>query len=158
MVGELTPEYLLLLRNSRLAVHGLSSPDEKNSNLCQLQYTPDKPIYIDYFPRLRAWHCLNKSCIASTPSGICSGSPVFQVADRILNMMYCKMTKSGTTSGNATPNSKDCESTSGDAYMRPMLPAWEVLEAIPFVLEATLSACAYGRLSSRDMTTGWFFF
>ncbi|KAG1338911.1 mediator of RNA polymerase II transcription subunit 33A-like [Cocos nucifera] len=42
----------------------------------------------------------------------------------------------------------------GDAHQRPILPAWEFLEAVPFVLEAILTACAHGRLSSRDLTTG----
>ncbi|KAI9152792.1 hypothetical protein LWI28_001261 [Acer negundo] len=159
MVGELTLEYLLLLRNSRITSHGSPALDEKNSNSDQLEFSSDRPIYIDYFPKLRAWYCLNKSCIASTPSGLCSGNPVHQVANQILSMIYWKMTKSEASSGNSsTPSTNSaCESaatTGEDVYQRPMLPAWEVLEAIPFVLEAILTACAYGRLSSRDLTTG----
>ncbi|KAK2656195.1 hypothetical protein Ddye_009247 [Dipteronia dyeriana] len=159
MVGELTLEYLLLLRNSRIASHGSPAPDEKNSNSDQLEFSSDRPIYIDYFPKLRAWYCLNKSCIASTLSGLCSGNPVHQVANQILSMIYWKMTKSEASSGNSStpPTNSASESTATtgeDVYPRPMLPAWEVLEAIPFVLEAILTACAYGRLSSRDLTTG----
>ncbi|KAL5738909.1 hypothetical protein ACOSQ2_028089 [Xanthoceras sorbifolium] len=158
-VGELTLEYLLLLRNRRIASPGSPAPGEKNSNLDQHEFASDKPIYIDYFPKLRAWYCLNKSCIASTLSGLCSGNPVHQVANKILSMIYWKMTKGGASPDNSSAPSTGsaCESAANsgeDVYQRPMLPAWEVLEAIPFVLEAILTACAYGRLSSRDLTTG----
>ena len=43
--------------------------------------------------------------------------------------------------------------SSDDSYQRPAIPAWEFLEAVPFVLEAVLTACSHGRISSRDMTT-----
>ena len=72
-------------------------------------------------------------------------------------MIYLKMTKSGSTLGNSSTTSSGGSSTSAgeDAFQRPIqVPAWEVLEAIPFVLEAILTACAHGRLSSRDLTTG----
>lgn len=62
-----------------------------------------------------------------------------------------------STDSSVLPNSSiggPSASIGEDAYQRPMLPAWEVLEAIPFVLEALLTACAHGRLSSRDLTTG----
>uniref|UniRef100_A0A6V7QT18 Uncharacterized protein n=1 Tax=Ananas comosus var. bracteatus TaxID=296719 RepID=A0A6V7QT18_ANACO len=69
------------------------------------------------------------------------------------------MTKGGVGQGN--PSSTSSSSVSGspvssseDALQRPVLPAWEFLEAVPFVLEAVLTACAHGRLSSRDLTTG----
>lgn len=69
------------------------------------------------------------------------------------------MSKGGISSNNSSSptSSNACTSlmNSGeDALQRPMLPAWEVLEAIPFVLEAILTACVHGRLSSRDLTTG----
>ncbi|XP_015897774.3 mediator of RNA polymerase II transcription subunit 33A [Ziziphus jujuba] len=136
--GELTLEYLLFLRNSRIA----SSQHEKNSISAQIEYASDMPIYIDSYPKLQAWYCQNKSCISSTFSSISRGNPVHQVANEILNMLYWKVTKTGS------------EFTGEEAYQKPLLPAWEVLEAIPYVLEAILSACAHGRLSPRDLTTG----
>ncbi|KAH9737118.1 hypothetical protein KPL71_018339 [Citrus sinensis] len=159
LAGELTLEYLLLLHNSHIASRTSAAQSERNSNLDQLDTVSDDPIYIDHFPKLRAWYCQNKTCIASTLSGLCSGNPVHQVANKILSMIYSKMTKTGASSSNSStpPSGSASESpacTGEDAYQRPMLPAWEVLEAIPFVLEAMLSACAYGRLSSRDLITG----
>ncbi|KAJ6865642.1 hypothetical protein NC651_036033 [Populus alba x Populus x berolinensis] len=152
--GELTLEYLLLLRNGRIASHNYSAQDEINSNQVQHEYSSDKPEYVDFYPKLRAWYCQNKSCIASPLSGISTGNPVHEVANKILNMIYRKMTKSGSSSGNSSTFMWVPPSTAEDPYQRPMLPAWDVLEAIPFVLEAILTACAHGRLSSRDLTTG----
>ncbi|XP_042476900.1 mediator of RNA polymerase II transcription subunit 33A-like [Macadamia integrifolia] len=156
--SELTLEYLLLLRNSRIASHNSAPADETNKVSLLLESLSASPVYIESFPKLRAWYCQNKACIASTLSGLCSGNPVHQVANKILNMIYWKMTRGGTLSGNSTPSSSSISgspvSAGEDAYQRPMLPAWEVLEATPFVLEAVLSACAHGRLSSRDLTTG----
>lgn len=157
--SELTLEYLLILRNNRIASHNSAAHDETSGSLNRIESTSDKPVYIDSYPKLRAWYCQNRSCIASTLSGLCNGSPVHQVANKILNMIYWKMTKSGASSGNpSTPSgssiSGSTASTGEDAYQRPMLPAWEVLEAVPLVLEAILTACAHGILSSRDLTTG----
>ncbi|XP_043697021.1 mediator of RNA polymerase II transcription subunit 33A-like [Telopea speciosissima] len=156
--SELTLEYLLLLRNSRSASHNSAPVDKTNKVAHLLESSSAPPVYIDSFPKLRAWYCQNQACIASTLSGLCSGNPVHQVANKILSMIYWKMTKGGTLSGNSTPSSSSISgspvSTGEDVYQRPMLPAWEVLEATPFVLEAVLSACAHGRLSSRDLTTG----
>lgn len=156
--GELTLEYLLLLRNSRVTFHS-SAQDEMIDSSNPLGSMSNKPVYIDSYPKLRAWYCQNKSCIASTLSGLCSGNPVHQVANKILNMIYWKMTKNGTSMGSpSTPSTSSLSgssaSTGEDSYHRPMLPAWEVLEAIPFVLEAMLTACAHGKLSPRDLTTG----
>ena len=133
--SELTLEYLLILHNNKIVS------------------TSDKPVYIDFYPKLRAWYCQNRSCIASTLSGLCNGNPVHQVANKILNMIYRKMTKTGALSGSASAASSST-STGDDAYQRPVIPAWEVLEAVPLVLEAILTACAHGILSSRDLTTG----
>ncbi|PON88603.1 hypothetical protein TorRG33x02_156680 [Trema orientale] len=143
--GELTLEYLLLLRNSRTA----SFQYETNGNPDEIECITDKAIYIDFYPKLRSWYCQNKSCVASTLSGLSSESPpVHEVSNKILNMIYSKMTKTGSTSSGSPA------STGEDVCQRPMLPAWEVLEAIPFVLEAILTAYAHGRLSSRNLTIG----
>jgi hypothetical protein len=46
--------------------------------------------------------------------------------------------------------------TQDDVSQGPPATAWEVLEAVPFVLETVLAACAHGRLSSRDLITGFY--
>lgn len=156
MRGELNLEYLLLWRNSRITGHSSGAQGESSKKVDGFEFSSDKPIYIDYFPKLQAWYCQNRSCIASTLSGLCSGNPVHQVADKILSMLFWKMSKSGALSGTQS-SSPVCGSpvrTAEDAGQTPVLPAWELLEAVPFVLEAILTACAYGRLSSRDLTTG----
>lgn len=154
--SALTLEYLLLLHNSRVALRNSTTTSNNAANPLDIPLV--QPVYIDSFPKLRAWYSLNQACIASTLSGLCNGNPVHQVANKIVSMIYWKMTKSGALSGNSTPSSGNLSGSpvnSGDeAYQRPVLPAWEVLEATPFVLEALLTACAHGRLSSRDLTTG----
>ncbi|KAE9447513.1 hypothetical protein C3L33_20589, partial [Rhododendron williamsianum] len=157
--GELPLEYLLLLRNSRTQLQNSGARDEMDNSTNMHGSTLDKSIYIDSYPNLRDWYCQNRSCIASTVSGLSNGNPVHQVADKILTMIFWRITKSGTMSSDSSvlPSSSiagPSASTGEDAYQRPVLPAWEVLEAIPFVLEAVLTACAHGRLSSRDLTTG----
>lgn len=160
--AELTLEYLMLLHNKRksLVSYDSAPQNEVNSSMNQTFSTSDEPVYIDSYPRLRAWYCQNKICIASPLSGLCSDSPVHQVANKILSMIYWKMTRSTSSSGNSstTPTNSSLggspASSGEEPYQRPVLCAWEALEAIPFVLEAILSACAYGRLSSRDLTTG----
>lgn len=153
---QLTLNYLLLIHNSRISSENCATIDgtPKYTDLsCALS---GQPICIDSFPKLRAWYFQNQACIASTLDGFSSKCPVHQVADKILNMICKKMGKAGTFSDNtssATSGSGSTPYTVEDAQ-RPMLPAWEVLEAVPFVLEALLSACAHGRLSSRDLTTG----
>ncbi|KAI7735270.1 hypothetical protein M8C21_009404 [Ambrosia artemisiifolia] len=40
-----------------------------------------------------------------------------------------------------------------DASLRPKLPAWDILEAVPFVVDAALTACTHGILSPRELCT-----
>lgn len=153
--GVLPLEYLLLIRNSHIA----PAQNETNSSGDQLESVSQKPIYIDSYPKLQAWYCQNKSCIASTLSGLSSGNPIHEVANKILSMIYSKITRNGAPSSNSSgPSSSSISGSPADTgenvCQKPMLPAWEVLEAVPFVLEAILTACAHGRLSSRDLTTG----
>ncbi|KAF3320361.1 mediator of RNA polymerase II transcription subunit 33A-like protein [Carex littledalei] len=144
---ELTLDYLLLLRNGRVS----------------LQDPNAKPVYFEFFPKLRAWYFHNQACISSTLSGLSNKNPVHQVANMILNMVWTGSGSSGSV--NCVSNSSSSGSINGvppvsgsgtteESCQRPTLPAWEILEAIPFVLEAALTACAYGQLSSRDLTTG----
>lgn len=152
---EVTLDYLLLLYNHRIGIVNSSAKDKTDS----FSISPVQPVYIDSFPKLRTWYLQNQACIASTLSGLSSKNPVHLVANKILNMIYCKMSKGGNITGNpsSTSSSSISESpvsASEDAYQRPLLPAWDILEAVPFVLEAVLTACANGRLSSRDLITG----
>jgi hypothetical protein len=147
-------EYLLSLHNNYV----MSSQDKLKSNQNLLD-SAFKPVYIDSFPKLRALYCQYKSCVASTLSGISTGNSNHQTASVMLSMIYQKMSKGGISSSNcSSPNSSNaCSSlinSGDDALQKPVLPAWEVLEALPFVLEAILTACVHGRLSSRDLTTG----
>ncbi|XP_024186515.1 mediator of RNA polymerase II transcription subunit 33A isoform X1 [Rosa chinensis] len=151
VVGELTLEYLLILHNNHVA----SAWNETNSSAHQNESASEKPMYIDSYPKLQAWYSQNKSCVASTLSALSSGNPVHEVANKILSMIYWKMTRSRTPSSNSpAPSSGSPVDVGEDVNQRLMLPAWDVLEAIPFVLEAILTACSHGRLSSRDLTTG----
>lgn len=154
-VGSL--EFLLSLHNNRV----MSSQDKLKSNHDLFESASAKPVSIDSFPKLQAWCCQHKSCVASPLSGLSPGNSIHQVANMILSMIYHKMTKAGISSSHSsssTPTSSNARSSlinaGEDAFQRPMLPAWEVLEALPFVLEAILTACVHGRLSSRDLTTG----
>ncbi|KAI5424106.1 hypothetical protein KIW84_030356 [Lathyrus oleraceus] len=89
-----------------------------------------------------------------------NGKDLYQTATVILSMIYQKMTKGGILSSSSSlpTSSNTCSSLikyGDNALQRPVLPAWEIMEALPFVLEAILTACVHGRLSSRDLTTDW---
>lgn len=151
-------EYILSLHNTRV----MFSQDKLKSNPSLSDSASVKPVYIDSFPKLRALYCQYKSCVASALSGISTGNSIHQTANMILSMIYQKITKGGISSSNSssptTASSNACSSlmNSGeDNFQRPLLPAWEVLEALPFVLESILTACVHGRISSRKLTTGW---
>lgn len=156
---ELTLDYLLLMHNSRIEFPNSSATGtNSSSDVDSFNEVPTQPIYIDSFPKLKAWYFQNQACIASPLSGLCNKNPVHQVANKILSMICRKMNKSGVVSGNLSSTSSSSVSgsslsTSDDSYQRPIVPAWEFLEAVPFVLEAVLTACSHGRLSSRDLTT-----
>eukprot|EP01018_Ginkgo_biloba_P000531 Gb_17496 [translate_table: standard] len=183
--SELTLEYLLLLRNNQLS-SSLKMTQDKNIDSieeCQvkrlsvsatnlplssisvkdrslgLPSSLVQPLFIESFPKLKAWYCQHRACIASTLSGLVRGDPVHQIADRLLTMMLRKMNRGGTaTTTTGTSASSSLSSSSGslgeDASLRPLLPAWDLLAAVPFVVDAVLTACAHGRLSPRDLTTG----
>ncbi|XP_068659535.1 mediator of RNA polymerase II transcription subunit 33A-like [Aristolochia californica] len=159
--SQLTPEYLLLLRNSQI----ISSSEAKNQHsswrLSKIACsTPKEPIFLDSFPKLKVWYRQHQACIASTLSGLPNGTPVHQIVDGLLNMMFKKITKGGSnqsmtpgTSGSASFSSSSGHSNE-DVSLRPKLPAWEILEVVPFVVDAALSACSHGRLSPRELATG----
>uniref|UniRef100_A0A1D1Y8M9 GMP synthase [glutamine-hydrolyzing] n=2 Tax=Anthurium amnicola TaxID=1678845 RepID=A0A1D1Y8M9_9ARAE len=156
---ELTLDYLLLMHNDNVALNNSDSMDRGSGIRDHYERSSVQPVYTASFPKLRAWHFQNQACIASTLSALSNGNPVHQVANKILTMICRKMTFSGNSSSNLSSTSSSNLSGSPinsgeDAYQRPMLPAWEFLESLPFVLDALLTACAHGRLSSRDLTTG----
>ncbi|KAA8543204.1 hypothetical protein F0562_021301 [Nyssa sinensis] len=154
--SHLTPEYLLLVRNSQLASSGNTPKGHKSNRLSRFASpTSKEPIFIDSFPKLKLWYRQLQACIASTLSGLVHGTPVHQIVDGLLNMMFRKINRSGqpvtpTTSGSSNSSGSGTE----DASLRLKLPAWDILEAVPFVLDAALTACAHGRLSPRDLATG----
>lgn len=139
--SQLTPEYLLLLRNSRSNHSKQRSAD---------------PIFVDYFPKLKLWYRLHQACLASTLSGLKHGTPVHRNVDSLLNMMFRKINRGGNQSFVSGSSSLSSSSVTGseDLCSWPKLPAWDIMEAVPFVVDATLTACSHGRLSPRELATG----
>lgn len=154
--SQLSPEYLLSVRNLRLSSFGKLPRDRmKSRRLSRLLRFSIEPIFMDTFPRLKLWYRQHQKCIASSLSGLVSGTPVHQIVDALLNMMFRKINRSGqpltpTTSGSSTSSASGTQ----DASIRLEVPAWDILEATPFVLDAALTACANGRLSPRELATG----
>lgn len=110
------------------------------------------PIFVDSFPKLKAWYRQHQACLASTLSGLVR-SPVHQIVESLLNMMFRKINKNqpiNSVSGSSSSSGPGSE----DEFLRPKLPAWDILEAVPFVVDAALTACAHGRLSPRELCTG----
>ncbi|KAA3475021.1 mediator of RNA polymerase II transcription subunit 33B-like isoform X1 [Gossypium australe] len=154
--SQLTPEYLLLVRNSKLSDFGKSPKDHmklkrmsKNVNISL------ELLFMDSFPKLKSWYRQHQECIASTLSGLVQGTTVHQIVDALLNMMFRKISRGGqsltsTTSGSSSSPASGAE----DVSMRLKVPAWDILEGAPYVLDASLTACAHGRLLPRDLATG----
>ncbi|KAK7303233.1 hypothetical protein RJT34_14135 [Clitoria ternatea] len=152
--SQLTPEYLLSVRNSHLMSAGNVHKDQNRRRLSEIaSLSSPKSVFVDSFPKLKAWHRQHQACIASTLSGLVHGTPFHQIVEGLLNMMFRKINK-----GNQTTITSGSSSSSGpgneDASIGPKLPAWDILEAIPFVVDAALTACAHGRLSPRELATG----
>uniref|UniRef100_A0A0A9CRH4 Mediator of RNA polymerase II transcription subunit 33A n=1 Tax=Arundo donax TaxID=35708 RepID=A0A0A9CRH4_ARUDO len=88
---ELTLDYLLLMRNNRAELSNSSAASRDSSNnMGSVNEVHTQPVYIDSFPKLRAWYFQNQACIASTLSGLCNKNPVHQVANKILSMICQK--------------------------------------------------------------------
>ncbi|CAI9118610.1 OLC1v1020201C1 [Oldenlandia corymbosa var. corymbosa] len=154
--SQLTPEYLLLVRNSLLVSSGnsLSDPNRRRLSAVASASYP-KPIFVDSFPKLKVWYRQHLACIASPLSGLVHGTPVHHTVDALLNMMFRKCSRgsqsvTSITSGSSSSSGQGSE----DMFPRPVLPAWDILEAVPFVVDAALTACAHGRLSPRELCTG----
>ncbi|XP_011090810.1 mediator of RNA polymerase II transcription subunit 33A isoform X1 [Sesamum indicum] len=154
--SQLTPEYLLLVRNSHLVSSGnlLKDPNRRRLAKAASSSSP-KPIFVDSFPKLKVWYRQHLACIASPLTGLINGTPVHHTVDTLLNMMFRKISGGNQTVTTVTSGSSSSSGPgSEDIYLRPKLPAWDILEAVPFVADAALTACAHGRLSPRELCTG----
>ncbi|PON80187.1 Mediator of RNA polymerase II transcription subunit [Parasponia andersonii] len=154
--SQLTPEYLLAVRNSYLKSSGNAFKDQNKRRLSAVASSSSpQAVFVDSFPKLKAWYRQHQACIASTLSGLVHGTPVHQIVDGLLNMMFRKIGRGSQSLTSATSGSS---SSSGpgieDSSVRPKLPAWDILEAVPFVVDAALTACAHGTLSPRELATG----
>ncbi|KAK3193880.1 hypothetical protein Dsin_025190 [Dipteronia sinensis] len=154
--SQQSPEYLLLVRNCQLASFGKAPKDQMKTKRFSknLNFSVD-PIFMDSFPQLKRWYRQHQECIVSTLCGLVQGTTVHQVVDALLNMMFRKINRSGTpltppTSGSTNSSGSGVEDTS----IRLKVPAWDILQATPFVLDAALTACAHGKLSPRELATG----
>ncbi|CAJ1906114.1 unnamed protein product [Sphenostylis stenocarpa] len=152
----LSPDCLLLVRNSKLASLGRTAEDRQRlkrwSNILSF---PVEPVFMDSFPKLNFWYRKHQECIASTRSGLVLGRPVHQIVDALLSMMFRKVSYGAEP---LTPTTSGSSISSGlamdDALMKLKVPAWDTLEAIPFALDAALTSCAYGKLTTRELATG----
>ena len=155
--SQLGPEYLLLVRNCMLASFGKSPKDRiRSRRFSKVISFSLEPVFMDSFPKLKIWYRQHQECIASTRTALAPGGSVHQIADALLSMMFRKINRSGqslTPSASGSSNSS-CSSLD-DALMKLKVPAWDILEAAPFVLDAALTACAHGRLSPRELATGF---
>ncbi|KAF3621448.1 Mediator of RNA polymerase II transcription subunit 33B [Capsicum annuum] len=152
-----TPEYLLLVRNSQLtSSDDLQKDQSKIKRLTRLSSPlSGEPIFLDSFPKLTLWYRQHQACIASPLSELVPGTPVHQIVEALLNFMFKKINRTGqslttTTSGSSSSSGPGNE----DVSLHLKLPAWDILEAVPFVLDAALTACAHGSLSPRELVTG----
>lgn len=69
--------------------------------------------------------------------------------------MFRKINRSSQPLTPATSGSSNSSASGTDeSSIRLKVPAWDILEATPFVLDAALTACAHGRLSPRELATG----
>ncbi|KAI3711880.1 hypothetical protein L1987_70429 [Smallanthus sonchifolius] len=151
--SQLTPEYILLMRNSQLASSGSAYDDLNRRRLSAVtKASCPNPIFVDSFPKLKAWYRQHQACLVSTLSGPVH-SPVHQIVDSLLNMMFRKINRNqpldfvSQSSSSSGPGSQD-------ESLRPKLRAWDILEAVPFVVDAALTACTHDRLSPRELCTG----
>uniref|UniRef100_A0A7N0T3L3 Reduced epidermal fluorescence 4 n=2 Tax=Kalanchoe fedtschenkoi TaxID=63787 RepID=A0A7N0T3L3_KALFE len=152
---QITPEYLLLIRNSQLAHSGGQSLYRSHRRLPSfLNPRSTKPLFMDFFPKLNCWYQQLQACIASTLVGLVPGTPVHQIVEKLLNMMFRKIKKDSQP---LSPVKSGSPSLSGSYIGNDPglnLQAWDILEAVPFALDAALTACAHGRLSPRELVTG----
>uniref|UniRef100_A0A0E0AH84 Mediator of RNA polymerase II transcription subunit 33A n=1 Tax=Oryza glumipatula TaxID=40148 RepID=A0A0E0AH84_9ORYZ len=157
--SQLTPEYLLLLRNSQVVSIRSSAKNRNTQKQLPVTSNPSSEhhIFMDSFPKLKLWYRQHQACLASTLSGFAHGAPVHKNVDSLLNLMFRKANKESTSIGSLSGSSSISNSSGpgvDDSHLWPQLPAWEILEAVPFVVDAALTACSHGRLFPRELATG----
>ncbi|KAL1219307.1 Mediator of RNA polymerase II transcription subunit 33A [Cardamine amara subsp. amara] len=155
-VGSLlTPEHLLLVRNSYLVSSETLNRDRNRKRLSEVARSAScQPVFVDSFPKLKIWYRQHQRCIASTLSDLTHGSPVHQTVEALLNMMFRKVRGSQTLNPVNSGTSSSSGAASEDSNPRPEFPAWDILKAVPYVVDAALTACTHGRLSPRELATG----
>lgn len=154
--SQLTPEYLLSVRNSHLVSSETIHNDRNKRRLSAVASSSSpKPIFLDSFPKLKVWYRQHQRCIAATLSDLAHGTQVHQTVDGLLNMMFRKINRGSQSLTSVTSGSSSSSGPGNeDSALRPMLPAWDILEAAPYVVDAALTACAHGKLSPRELATG----
>ncbi|XP_061985115.1 mediator of RNA polymerase II transcription subunit 33A isoform X2 [Populus nigra] len=154
--SQLTPEYLLSVRNSHLVSSGNVLKDQNKRRLSAVATSSSaQPIFLDSFPKLKVWYRQHQKCLAATLSDLVHGTPVHQIVNVLLNMMFRKINRGSQSITTVTSVSSGSSGPgTDDSTPRPKLPAWDILEAVPFVVDAALTACAHGRLSPRELATG----
>lgn len=153
--SQLTPEYLLLVRNSNFVSSENMYRDQSKRLLgAHASCTYSKPIFVDSFPKLKVWYRQHLACIASPLSGLVHGTPVHKTVDELLTMIFRQINRGNQPLTSATSGSSASSGPSEDTCLRPQLAAWDILEAVPFVVDAALTACAHGKLSPRELCTG----
>ncbi|KAJ4722356.1 mediator of RNA polymerase II transcription subunit 33A [Melia azedarach] len=154
--SQLTPEYLLSVRNSHLVSSESIHKDRNKRRLSVVASSSSpEPVFVDSFPKLKVWYRQHQRCIAATLSGLVHGTQVHQTVDGLLNMMFRKINRGSQGLTSVASNSSSSSGPGNeDNSLRPKLPAWDILEAVPFVVDAALTACAHGRLSPRELATG----
>ncbi|KAJ7516930.1 hypothetical protein O6H91_21G004800 [Diphasiastrum complanatum] len=107
-------------------------------------------VSLDSYPNLKAWYLQDQACITSALCGAAKGDDV----QKLIDMMFKKINSTRNASlPTGCPNTTS-SSTEDDIAGRPLLAPWDILAAIPFVVDKVITACAHGILSSRDLTTG----
>ncbi|EOA32401.1 hypothetical protein CARUB_v10015673mg [Capsella rubella] len=153
--SQLTPEHLLLVRNSYLISSETLNRDRNRKRLSEVARSAScEPVFVDSFPKLKIWYRQHQRCIAATLSGLTHGSPVHQTVEALLSMMFRKVRGSHTLNPVNSGTSSSSGAASEDSNPRPEFPAWDILKAVPYVVDAALTACTHGKLSPRDLATG----
>lgn len=155
-VPHLTPEYLLLARNAQLASYENPTKNKnKASRLSRFAYPSSRgPVFMDSFPKLKRWYRKHQECLASILSGQVSGNPVHHIVEALLGMMFRKINRGGPSVSTTSGSSSSSASGTDESYLALKIPAWDILEAVPFALDAALTACAHEKISPRELTTG----
>ncbi|GMH16662.1 hypothetical protein Nepgr_018503 [Nepenthes gracilis] len=150
--SQLTPEFLLSIRDSHLPSSGNAQKDQNKRRLSTVACSSSlEPLFVDSFPKLKNWYRQHQACIASTLSGLIQGTPVHQIVDGLLGMMFRRIINRGS---HFVVSLKSSSSGLRRFPFHTKLPAWDILEAVPLVVDAALTACAHEQLSPRDLATG----